>query len=132
MSSDVTVVIVPPTPISVVNAGVGLQGPEGPRGADGFVGSSGPAGPQGPAGPAGPQGPTGPAGRDGSGGDTHYAHDQSVASASWVITHNLGKYPSVTITDSAGDEVEGEVRYNGVNSLTVKFSAPFAGKAYLN
>lgn len=61
-----------------------------------------------------------------------YAHSQSVASASWVIAHNLNKYPSVTITDSAGDQVEGEVRYNGLNSLTVSFSAPFAGKAYLN
>ena len=61
-----------------------------------------------------------------------YAHDQSAASASWSITHNLGKYPSVTVTDSAGDEVEGEVRYNGVNSVTVTFSAPFSGKAYLN
>lgn len=132
MSSDVTVVIVPPTPISVVSAGVGLQGPEGPRGADGFVGSDGPAGPQGPTGPAGPQGPAGPAGRDGSGGDTHYAHNQSVASSAWIINHNLNKYPSVTITDSANDEVEGEVRYNGLNSLTVSFSAPFAGKAYLN
>lgn len=63
---------------------------------------------------------------------TSHAHDQSIASATWNITHNLNKYPSVTITDSAGDEVEGEVRYNGANSLTVKFSAPFAGKAYLN
>ena len=61
-----------------------------------------------------------------------YAHTQSVASASWSIAHNLNKYPSVTITDSAGDEVEGEVRYNGLNSLTLSFSAPFAGKAYLN
>ena len=61
-----------------------------------------------------------------------YAHTQSVASASWSITHNLNKYPSVTITDSANDEVEGEVRYNGLNSLTVSFSAPFSGKAYLN
>ena len=61
-----------------------------------------------------------------------YAHNQSTASASWSIAHNLNKYPSVTITDSAGDEVEGEVRYNGLNSLTVSFSAPFAGKAYLN
>jgi hypothetical protein len=61
-----------------------------------------------------------------------YAHDQSAASASWSIAHSLGKYPSVTVTDSAGDEVEGEVHYDSLNSLTVSFSAPFAGKAYLN
>lgn len=63
---------------------------------------------------------------------TSYGHIQSVASATWDISHSLNKYPSVTITDSAGDEVEGEVRYNGLNSVTVKFSAPFAGRAYLN
>ena len=61
-----------------------------------------------------------------------HAHNQAAASSAWVITHNLNKYPSVTITDSANDEVEGEVRYNGLNSLTVTFSAPFSGKAYLN
>lgn len=61
-----------------------------------------------------------------------YSHDQAIAAATWNISHNLNKYPSVTITDSAGDQVEGEVHYNGLNSLTVSFSAPFAGKAYLN
>jgi hypothetical protein len=64
--------------------------------------------------------------------DRHYAHEQSTAAATWDVPHNMNKYPSVTITDSAGDEVEGEVRYNGLNSLVVSFSAPFAGKAYLN
>lgn len=116
----------------------GPQGPVGETGVQGPVGATGAIGPQGPIGETGPQGPkgdtgaTGVAGANGIDGDKHYAHDQSIASATWNITHNLNKYPSVTITDSAGDEVEGEVRYNGVNSLTVKFSAPFAGKAYLN
>ena len=64
--------------------------------------------------------------------DKYYAHDQSVASAAWAITHNLNKYPAVTITDSAGDQVEGEVHYDSLNALTVKFSAPFSGKTYLN
>lgn len=64
--------------------------------------------------------------------DRHFAHDQAQAEATWSIDHNMNKYPSVTITDSAGDQVEGEVHYNGLNSLVVSFSAPFAGKAYLN
>ena len=36
------------------------------------------------------------------------------------------------ITDSTGAEVEGEVQYTGLNTLTIKFSAPFAGKAFFN
>jgi len=64
--------------------------------------------------------------------DKYYAHNQTIASDAWVVNHDLNKYPSVTITDSANDQVEGEIHYNGVNSLTVTFSAPFAGKAYLN
>lgn len=61
-----------------------------------------------------------------------HVHDQTVASAEWIITHNLGKFPAVTIVDSADEEVVGEVRYTNANSLTVTFSAAFSGKAYLN
>ncbi len=113
----------------------GPQGPVGETGVQGPVGATGAIGPQGPIGETGPQGPkgdTGDTGAAGIDGDKHHAHEQSIADAVWDITHSLNKYPSVTITDSAGDEVEGEVRYNGLNSLTLKFSAPFAGKAYLN
>lgn len=63
---------------------------------------------------------------------TNYVHDQQAALATWVITHNMGKYPSVTIVDTAGDEVEGAVRQNSINQLTITFSAAVSGKAYLN
>jgi hypothetical protein len=62
----------------------------------------------------------------------HYTHDQSVASATWTVTHNMGKYPSVTVVDTAGDEVFGDVNYVSVNQLVISFNAPFSGKAYLN
>jgi hypothetical protein len=64
--------------------------------------------------------------------DKNYVHVQDTASASWVITHNLGKYPSVTIVDSAGDEVEASVEHNSINSLTITFAAENSGKAYCN
>lgn len=64
--------------------------------------------------------------------DKNYVHDQQVASASWVINHNLGKFASVGIVDTAGDEVEGEVRHNSNNQITITFSAPVSGKAYIN
>ena len=61
-----------------------------------------------------------------------HIHNQTVASSIWNITHNLNKYPSVSIVDAANEEVIGEVEHVTVNSLTVKFSAPFSGKAFLN
>lgn len=61
-----------------------------------------------------------------------YTHTQSVASDTWVILHNLGSYPSVTIIDSAGDEVEGELKYISGNEIHLLFSASFGGIAYLN
>ena len=65
-------------------------------------------------------------------GDIHYEHDQPIASATWNINHNLGKFPSVTIVDTSGDEVEGAVNHVNNNNITITFSASFAGKAYLN
>ena len=61
-----------------------------------------------------------------------YTHNQSSSSASWVITHNLGKYPSVAVQDSAGTDVVGEVEYNTTQKLTITFSSAFSGTAYLN
>lgn len=66
------------------------------------------------------------------GGDKNFIHTQGVPSATWVIQHNLGKYPSVTVIDTAGTEVEGEVRHVDVNNLVLEFSAGFAGTATLN
>lgn len=66
------------------------------------------------------------------GEDGHYVHTQSTAADAWVIAHNLGKYPSVTVFDSAGAQIVGALVYQDENTLTVTFSAAFAGKAYLN
>lgn len=63
---------------------------------------------------------------------THYVHEQGVASDIWVINHNLGKMPSITITDSAGNVVEGAERYIDENTVEIRFNGAFKGKAYLN
>jgi|TARA_R110000744_G_scaffold226176_1_gene344556 hypothetical protein len=65
-------------------------------------------------------------------GDKHYAHNQTSSSTTWSITHNLGKFPSVTVVDSANSVVVGEVQMIDINQITVTFSAAFSGKAYLN
>lgn len=64
--------------------------------------------------------------------DKFYEHNQGVASDVWTITHNLNKYPTVTVIDSAGSEVEGDIDYTSANSVTLTFSGAFTGKAYLN
>ena len=61
-----------------------------------------------------------------------YIHTQSSASSSWTINHNLDKYPSVSVVDSAGNKVIGDVEYTSRNSVVVSFCATFSGKAYLN
>ena len=61
-----------------------------------------------------------------------YIHTQGSASATWNITHNLHFYPNVTVQDSAGNIVEGEIAYTNSDSLVVTFSAAFSGQAYLS
>lgn len=62
----------------------------------------------------------------------NYVHDQQVASATWVVVHNLNKYAAVNIVDTANDIIMGEVKYNSLNQLTITFTAAISGKAYLN
>ena len=57
---------------------------------------------------------------------------QAVAATVWNVSHNLGKFPSITVIDTANTVVTGEYTYIDNNSVTLKFSAAFAGKAYLN
>jgi hypothetical protein len=64
--------------------------------------------------------------------DKHFVYSQLVASNSWDIIHNMDKYPSVTIVDSANSIVVGEVTYISKNELIVSFAGAFSGKAYLN
>jgi len=66
------------------------------------------------------------------GPSTTYIHDQMMVSDEWVIIHAMNKRPSVTIVDSGGNVVVGDVEYIDNNTIKVRFSSPFAGKAYLN
>lgn len=61
-----------------------------------------------------------------------YVHTQHEASDVWFIDHQMGRYPSVTVVDSAGTMVFGEVTYDNENRVTITFTAAFGGKAYLN
>jgi|TARA_R110001583_G_scaffold69458_1_gene196927 hypothetical protein len=70
-------------------------------------------------------------------GDITYTHNQTSTSDTWVVTHNLHRFPSVTVVDSAGSIVVGTVVYNSNKQLTITFfssgsALAFQGKAYLN
>jgi hypothetical protein len=60
-----------------------------------------------------------------------FVFPQPSPSSTWSITHDLGGRPSVTIVDSAGTMVIGEVTYNSDTQVTVNFTAAFSGFAYL-
>lgn len=64
--------------------------------------------------------------------DKTYEHTQDVPSASWVVSHGLDKFPSVVVIDSGGSEVEGDISYDSHKQITITFSAPLSGNAYLN
>jgi hypothetical protein len=61
-----------------------------------------------------------------------YIHTQGVAASTWTINHNLNKYPSVTVVDSAENEIIASVKYQDANTCIIEMSSPFKGKAYLN
>lgn len=61
-----------------------------------------------------------------------YVHNQIASAQVWEIEHNLDRFPSVSIVDSAGSLVIGEIFYIDTNHVRISFSSTFSGKAYLN
>ena len=65
-------------------------------------------------------------------GDKTTVFVQSVPSTLWTVTHNLNKFPSVSVVDTANTQVFTIAEYIDTNTLILTFSAAFAGKAYMN
>lgn len=61
-----------------------------------------------------------------------FVFTQGVPATTWNITHNLGKFPSITVIDTGNTVVVGEYNYTSNTNVILTFSAGFAGKAYLN
>lgn len=131
---------------------VGPSGPSGPAGSTGSPGPSGPSGASGPDGQSGPPGPSGATGAVGpsayeawlaagnSGsidefiatfGSQYYRYVQGTPAQTWDIHHPLNRYVAVSVVDSAGSLVEGDITYVSPTQLSISFSSPFAGEAYL-
>lgn len=64
--------------------------------------------------------------------DKTFEYQQVSPATTWNIPHNLAKFPSITVIDTADTVVTGQYEYIDNNNVTLTFSAGFAGKAYLN
>lgn len=123
MTQEINVIVPPPIVVDVIIPGQSVNPPPpiiiGP-GQGGSIGAQGVQGTQGLQGPIGIT-PV-----------VSYRHIQGISSAVWAVNHNLGFYPNVTVEDSAGTIVEGDIDYIDQNSLQLTFSSPFSGYAYLS
>lgn len=113
-------------------------------------------GPQGERGPVGPEGRVGPAGPPGERAKSLYdiwleqgnpddpalffqtVHSvgyrfvQLTPATVWYVEHPLQTgMPSVSLVDSNGEEMYGDVAYLPPHNLTISFTTPVAGEAYL-
>ncbi len=99
-----------------------LPGQKGEPGADSTV-----------PGPPGPQGPPGDVSLVNAA--LGYRHVQMTPEAVWVIDHPLRFSPNVSVYDSTGAQVEGEVLMPADGSyspIVLRFSAAFGGTAHLS
>ena len=62
-----------------------------------------------------------------------FTFEQLIPSSVWTINHNLGFVPGNELTtDLNGGEIEGVTDIVNVNTITITFSEPVAGYAYLS
>ena len=65
--------------------------------------------------------------------DKHFTHVQGVASDTWTVPHNLGKYPSVRAVDSAGTSIPiVEVTDTDINNCILHLAFSASGKVFCN
>jgi hypothetical protein len=57
---------------------------------------------------------------------------QATPASTWTINHMLAFKPAVTVVDSSGSWVIGEVQYTSPSQIVLHFSGAFSGEAYLS
>lgn len=72
------------------------------------------------------QGPPGP---PGAAGGAAYTHTQIGAADTWIINHNLGRYPAITLLSPGLAEFIAEVVHTSVNQAIVTLATPQTGLA---
>jgi hypothetical protein len=123
VDTAVDVVVVHEPSLVVISDCVGRRGPEGPEG------PQGPEGPEGPQGEVGPQGIQGPPGIPGG---SYFFYTQATPAATWIIVHNLNNWVHCTLMDAGRETILADVVRTDVNTVTVTFSQPQSGYAYLS
>lgn len=61
-----------------------------------------------------------------------FSYEQQVASNVWNITHSLHFRPNVVVMDYGSNQVECDIGYVSLDQVTLTFSEPVAGYAYLS
>jgi len=61
-----------------------------------------------------------------------FSFSQPTPAITWTVNHNLGFRPNLTVFDTGGNIVEGEVAHINENRLTITFSTATSGAAYLS
>jgi hypothetical protein len=64
--------------------------------------------------------------------DKHFTFNQATPANPWNVTHNLNKFPSVTVALPSGQVGQADVTYIDENNLTITFAGAESGKAYMN
>jgi len=67
-------------------------------------------------------GPSGPPGQG-------FEHTQTTPASTWVVNHNLGLRPSVSVRSSGGVELLAEVVHMSANQTEIRFVTPYTGTA---
>lgn len=65
-------------------------------------------------------------------GTESFVFVQEEATDTWIIEHNLNKYPQVICVDTIGKQFFGEVVYDSPNQVTIFFNGAIGGMAFLN
>tara|TARA_R110000787_G_scaffold3543_2_gene13833 strand:+ start:3808 stop:4545 length:738 start_codon:yes stop_codon:yes gene_type:complete len=65
-------------------------------------------------------------------GDLNEVVNLTPSAAVFVVSHNLGKYPAVSIIDGTSETIICEVVYDSLNVCTLTFNEQFTGKAIFN
>jgi hypothetical protein len=71
-------------------------------------------------------------GKPGAPGGSTYTHTQSIAASVWTVAHNLGRRPSVAVTDHLGVEIYSDVRWIDDNLVQITHGNAITGFVYCN
>ena len=64
-------------------------------------------------------------------GEATFVFNQTIPSTVWNINHNLNRFPSIELVDTAGDLMMTNIDYIDANNIRATFSAATAGQAYV-